>query len=511
MAINNLKPFRFWCQKVLPLVYDNSLSYYEVLCKINAKINEIIEVDNQQNLAIEKNTNDIEELQHEVEGLQGSLEDLSQTVENHGIAIERLGVDIDVLADNFAKEYSSLSTYNIGDVVMESNHLYVKTANTGEFEDDWTETTVAEIAKGIENKITNINESIHIINNTIESVGKEIAIPYDTLTSYSEGMYCSYLDEFYVCTGNTTGTFDRSKWDETDVGSELEKLNTGYNNLNVLLNTVSSKVETLRGIIAEPYNEETTYNEGDYCTDLEHLYKCNSNGTTGEFNPAKWDVTTVGAELIIAMNSGGGGGGDLNVPAWNNYTEYYLWDMVTHNGNLYIMTGDAVIGTFNPNDWTAITIDKMITNNQVLVNGIGSNNYDGVSGHAKGELCVHWNGTTEHLYEANTGTSGNWDSNDWDETDLLSKFIPLSRWLWSFGVETYDPTKVYNAGDLIINYTGRIEYCLENNVTGAYDVGKWEQTTIFKELAGIKNTLVNLNLYNGNVVDRYNTNVTEVI
>lgn len=32
-----------WCQKVLPLVYDNSLSYYEVLCKLKAKINEIIE------------------------------------------------------------------------------------------------------------------------------------------------------------------------------------------------------------------------------------------------------------------------------------------------------------------------------------------------------------------------------------------------------------------------------------------------------------------------------------
>lgn len=26
--------FRFWCQKVLPLVYDESLSYYEVLCNL---------------------------------------------------------------------------------------------------------------------------------------------------------------------------------------------------------------------------------------------------------------------------------------------------------------------------------------------------------------------------------------------------------------------------------------------------------------------------------------------
>lgn len=41
-----IKPLHFWCQKVLPLVYDDSLSYYEVLCKLREKINEIIEISN---------------------------------------------------------------------------------------------------------------------------------------------------------------------------------------------------------------------------------------------------------------------------------------------------------------------------------------------------------------------------------------------------------------------------------------------------------------------------------
>ena len=40
-----LDKFRFWCQKVLPLVYDDSLSYYEVLCKVVQYINELIEQD----------------------------------------------------------------------------------------------------------------------------------------------------------------------------------------------------------------------------------------------------------------------------------------------------------------------------------------------------------------------------------------------------------------------------------------------------------------------------------
>lgn len=33
----------FYCQKVLPLVYDESLSYYEFLCKLMRKLNEVIE------------------------------------------------------------------------------------------------------------------------------------------------------------------------------------------------------------------------------------------------------------------------------------------------------------------------------------------------------------------------------------------------------------------------------------------------------------------------------------
>ena len=46
MVIKDIKPLLFWCHKVLPLVYDDSLSYYEVLCKVVKKINEVIELCN---------------------------------------------------------------------------------------------------------------------------------------------------------------------------------------------------------------------------------------------------------------------------------------------------------------------------------------------------------------------------------------------------------------------------------------------------------------------------------
>ena len=46
--ISVIGPVRFWCQKVLPLVYENSLSYYEVLCKVVEYLNQVIEALNNQ-------------------------------------------------------------------------------------------------------------------------------------------------------------------------------------------------------------------------------------------------------------------------------------------------------------------------------------------------------------------------------------------------------------------------------------------------------------------------------
>lgn len=42
-----IRNLHFWCQKVLPLVYDDSLSYYELLCKVVGKLNEVIKATNE--------------------------------------------------------------------------------------------------------------------------------------------------------------------------------------------------------------------------------------------------------------------------------------------------------------------------------------------------------------------------------------------------------------------------------------------------------------------------------
>lgn len=63
MFEHGLKHFRFWCQKVLPLVYDDSLSYYEVLCKVVKYINDLINSDKEIISDIDELRKDLDEVQ----------------------------------------------------------------------------------------------------------------------------------------------------------------------------------------------------------------------------------------------------------------------------------------------------------------------------------------------------------------------------------------------------------------------------------------------------------------
>lgn len=78
-----LNHFRFWCQKVLPLVYDNSLSYYEVLCKVTEYLNNIIDGVEIQQETIDKMLGDISDMQKELEKISsGDFDFVYQVIAN---------------------------------------------------------------------------------------------------------------------------------------------------------------------------------------------------------------------------------------------------------------------------------------------------------------------------------------------------------------------------------------------------------------------------------------------
>lgn len=96
-------PRRWFPQKILPLTYDDSLSYYEFLCKILAKINELIEDTTNKEM-------------------------------------------YDNLKKNIAEEYDDKKAYVKNNYVWYNETLYrCESATTGDFDDTkWTECTVAD-------------------------------------------------------------------------------------------------------------------------------------------------------------------------------------------------------------------------------------------------------------------------------------------------------------------------------------------------------------------------------
>ena len=68
-SYKTLQPFRYWCQKVLPLVYDDSLSYYELLCKVVDYLNKTME--------------DVEILHGDVTNLHTAYEELQAYVNDY--------------------------------------------------------------------------------------------------------------------------------------------------------------------------------------------------------------------------------------------------------------------------------------------------------------------------------------------------------------------------------------------------------------------------------------------
>lgn len=97
MAMNSFtptKPFRFWCQKVLPLVYDDSLSYYELLCKVVDYLNKTME--------------DVETLHGDVTNLHTAYEELQSYVNNYFSTL-----DVQEEIDNKLDQMANDGTLNI--------------------------------------------------------------------------------------------------------------------------------------------------------------------------------------------------------------------------------------------------------------------------------------------------------------------------------------------------------------------------------------------------------------
>lgn len=254
--LDRIEGFRFWAHKIIPLVYDESLSYYEFLCKVMAKLNETIELLNKQN----------EELENFEEEINTKFTELTEQLEEEiGARFDELTAelvaDINAYFALLVPTFSESTVYLKGDYVYHNERIYELNVptTTGEWDSTkWVDVTLSESLasrlRAITDKLDDIDEDITQLSQsltaTINHLKYDLVPEYDTNSDYYAGDYVYHENVIYKANQYVTaGEFDSTKWGAvvlaTDIAATLRTLKTYVDT------SVSTAVTELRAYVDE--------------------------------------------------------------------------------------------------------------------------------------------------------------------------------------------------------------------------------------------------------------------
>lgn len=184
---------RFWCQKVLPAVYDQSLSYYEVLCKLAAFLNKMLE--------------ELEKMQDNIDALHKAYKDLQNWV---NAEIARFEAHMEQHFDDLTKE------------LWNKFEQYKNDTNTTlqQWFNEYATNTTNNLNKKFEDFVTNANTRIDQMFNT-----------YTTNTN----------NDFN--TWKTDFTNQYNQWKE-DVDKQITNINSNISSLITRVTTLENMIKT---------------------------------------------------------------------------------------------------------------------------------------------------------------------------------------------------------------------------------------------------------------------------
>ena len=130
-----------WCQKVLPLVYDDSLSYYEVLCKVVEFLNQAID-------AVNENTELVTTMRTELTQFEGGIDTRMTALESY--------------VNNY---------FNNLDVQTEINNKLDAMAVSGELS-ELVEPYIDAMTEGFDQRLTNAQNSANVANARIDEIAR---------------------------------------------------------------------------------------------------------------------------------------------------------------------------------------------------------------------------------------------------------------------------------------------------------------------------------------------------
>ena len=184
---------RFWCQKVLPAVYDQSLSYYEVLCKLAAFLNKMLE--------------ELEKMQDNIDALHKAYKDLQNWV---NAEIARFEAHMEQHFDDLTKE------------LWNKFEQYKNDTNTTlqQWFNEYATNTTNNLNKKFEDFVTNANTRIDQMFNT-----------YTTNTN----------NDFN--TWKTDFTNQYNQWKD-EVNGQISNINTNITSLTNRVTALENMVKT---------------------------------------------------------------------------------------------------------------------------------------------------------------------------------------------------------------------------------------------------------------------------
>lgn len=205
-------PFKFWCQKTLPLVFDDSLSYYEVLCKLVTYVNNLL-------TDLQTATGSIGTFAQQFVINQ---EFLNQMAEQLGTNTAQLEAYINARMVDFSAAYEELQAYvnlyfaNL-DVQEEINTKLDQMAQDGTldtllqpFTEDWLENMTAEITADLANQnqtLTNQNARISVLEGRMDTFS---TLPAGSTSANAElvDIRTNFLGETYSNAGEAVRASD---------------------------------------------------------------------------------------------------------------------------------------------------------------------------------------------------------------------------------------------------------------------------------------------------------------
>lgn len=218
--MNKINKINVCCQKVLPLVYDESLSYYEVLCKVIQKLNELIKINNNIRDEIHKEYVEILETTKQVTEAVASVTSMRDEVLTLKQATEQY-------ANNVVTVYNETA---------QARDTAIAKANIAE----QSATTATEKANISQSSATTATEKADIAEQSANTATQKA-----NSASQSATVATTKAREAQTSANNAKQYADEAKESASLVGQDVTQLKQDVNNLQYSVSKNTSNISSL--------------------------------------------------------------------------------------------------------------------------------------------------------------------------------------------------------------------------------------------------------------------------